>query len=315
MKKINIILAIFVFALSTVSVQAEKLDKMIVLNFGNWKFQDHYTYPYWNSFSGFTLGSATDNSPMWDIDKTETTISVAITDDFGGQSGNGPSTLMTFPKFELSNAVASSLFLGVAGDPMGGAKIENPTAAIELSGFDVNYTYNIYALCALKKGAGGSADGKNRETQLIVTGASAKTDAINATENTSLLEFLDIQPTAEGKLEIKFGAGPNNESAYKDFYINTLIIETSNTATGIEEEVSSGISIYPNPFAESVTISNTENIQSFSIFDLEGKVVYMQAQDIKNQTNINLGFLNPGLYFFQTLDVDNQTQTVKLIKK
>jgi len=315
--KIYSIISILIFGFSISNVNAEKLKKMIVLNFGNWKFSDSYTYPYWNSFANFTLGSTTDKNPMWNIDKEETSISVEITDDFGGQSGNGPNTLMSFSKFDLSNAVTSSLYLGVAGNPMGGGQIQNPTAAIELSGFDVNYTYNIYALCALRTGAGGSADGKNRETQLTVTGSEIKTDAVNVVSNTSLLEFLNIEPTTDRKIEIKFAPGSNNESTYKDFYINTLVVETADKATIIDQDVSSKsqLSVYPNPFVEEVTVMTPKEIQTLTITDLNGKVVYTQNVFSESQFTLNLDFLNSGFYFLQTLMENNRTETVKLIKK
>ena len=60
----------------------------------------------------------------------------------------------------------------------------------------------------------------------------------------------------------------------------------------------SGISIYPNPTSGLVTISSSKSIANIDVFDVTGKLVYCQQNNIKqNITSLDLSNLSNGIYF------------------
>lgn len=71
--------------------------------------------------------------------------------------------------------------------------------------------------------------------------------------------------------------------------------------------------VYPNPFKDILTLSSNEKIQNIEIYDLTGKLVYQQKLSAQ-QKNINLSFLNSGVYLIK---VQNTTgvQVLKVVKK
>lgn len=72
------------------------------------------------------------------------------------------------------------------------------------------------------------------------------------------------------------------------------------------------LKIYPNPFSESITISDTENITSLIIIDFSGRVVKV----INNiSSSINLSDLKTGAYLLNVQYKDNSKSSHKIIKK
>jgi hypothetical protein len=88
---------------------------------------------------------------------------------------------------------------------------------------------------------------------------------------------------------------------------------SDNFSTKITNHFESSPLIYPNPFNESFTIENKENLfSSVVITDLAGKEVYKSA--LSSPINIITIALNKGVYFVK-LQSNNQTNVVKLIKQ
>lgn len=70
--------------------------------------------------------------------------------------------------------------------------------------------------------------------------------------------------------------------------------------------------IYPNPFTDVITITESKNLQLVAIYDISGKVV----SEIKNfDTAISLRDLPSGMYLVKMIMKDGTVQTVKAIKK
>jgi N-acetyl-anhydromuramyl-L-alanine amidase AmpD len=91
--------------------------------------------------------------------------------------------------------------------------------------------------------------------------------------------------------------------------------------TGIENiEFENNILVYPNPFSEKLFISfilEKENPVTYSIFNIEGKIVYSNTSNCKKGNNlieINNQFnsLPKGMYFL-TLEFNNSVNSFKLI--
>lgn len=71
------------------------------------------------------------------------------------------------------------------------------------------------------------------------------------------------------------------------------------------------ISVYPNPFADVVNISNLDSIASISINDNSGKMI----TSFKPAKSLNLSSLSQGLYIINLKMMDGTTKSFKVIKK
>lgn len=76
------------------------------------------------------------------------------------------------------------------------------------------------------------------------------------------------------------------------------------------------IEIYPNPFADFITIKTANNSQNltYSVFDILGEVLISGIVQNNQQPQINLGKLNSGIYFIQVSDGETFV-TRKIIKQ
>lgn len=74
--------------------------------------------------------------------------------------------------------------------------------------------------------------------------------------------------------------------------------------------------IYPNPTAEAITISAslTQQFEALTIYDLKGSVLIRSDLKQGAPANIDLKELNPGLYFVQLIDAENNKQVLKIVK-
>jgi beta-glucanase (GH16 family) len=87
-------------------------------------------------------------------------------------------------------------------------------------------------------------------------------------------------------------ANPVDEAALGSIVIGAM---TTNTSINKLEEVSSVISVYPNPAKNVLSIATDENIESFKIIDLRGAVI-LEGGNVKT---INISALIPGTYFVE----------------
>jgi hypothetical protein len=84
--------------------------------------------------------------------------------------------------------------------------------------------------------------------------------------------------------------------------------------SGIDDEKNnSNVSVYPNPFTNSISIriANNEKIEKIRIFDSLGKVIYLEQNSNKN--TINTEGLNSGVYFIEVI-TDKSIVFKKIIK-
>jgi hypothetical protein len=72
------------------------------------------------------------------------------------------------------------------------------------------------------------------------------------------------------------------------------------------------IKVYPNPFTDTVNISDAASVKSISVSDLSGRLIRV----IDNPgTSIHLGELKQGMYMLTLIMKDGSKQTIKTIKK
>lgn len=101
-----------------------------------------------------------------------------------------------------------------------------------------------------------------------------------------------------------------SESGYDP---STVVVSTTDCTMSINDYTFDSIILYPNPVKDSFTISNTENIMEYQVFDLLGK------QNIKSTNYKTLQDevlkLNPGYYFLEITSNENQKKTIKFLKQ
>ncbi|HWY97935.1 MAG TPA: T9SS type A sorting domain-containing protein, partial [Bacteroidia bacterium] len=105
-------------------------------------------------------------------------------------------------------------------------------------------------------------------------------------------------------LKVKNACGMDSVCKLIDYQISTVSI---NNITN-----DNAISIYPNPSRGEFHISFSSNALKLMVTDITGRVVYNEAPN-KKQFDINLGFLEPGIYFISVTSL--QGTLVKRVMK
>jgi len=92
------------------------------------------------------------------------------------------------------------------------------------------------------------------------------------------------------------------------------IIITGTDVSGVEDADWNKINIFPNPFAETITIQNINEEYHCQIIDMTGRMVH--SSNIANGQQLNLSQLNSGIYNLQLFDEKgNFVISKKIIKK
>lgn len=93
-----------------------------------------------------------------------------------------------------------------------------------------------------------------------------------------------------------------------------LVFDTLNVSTGIIENTSATLSIYPNPLpaGNALRIKNTTEFAWISIFDITGKIILKQKLSTGENAVYFSENVSAGVYFYR-LEKTNQTVTGKLI--
>jgi hypothetical protein len=107
------------------------------------------------------------------------------------------------------------------------------------------------------------------------------------------------------------GGGLGN---HKKLIMNTTFWLANNIITGIENNTIRDFNIFPNPFADELTVTLSENKNMvFEILDLSGKSIRTFEVFGDNSNTIDLSTLAPGLYLLQ--NKSNKGDCQKIIKR
>lgn len=137
-----------------------------------------------------------------------------------------------------------------------------------------------------------------------LTASGANTYTWNTTGNGSNIA---ISPTVTSSYTV-IGTDVNGCSN------TSTITQSVSLCTGINQsESESSISVFPNPFNNSITIKISSNTINIMIVDVLGKVVF-EKQMVSNETELDLGHLNTGFYQM-IVKGDNISYTQKIIKQ
>lgn len=243
----------------------------------------------WNNVSSYTQGLIYNG--LLDVDSNNSGLQLKITDDFGGINTNGPTGFSS--SYTLPGTALSDSFWGNGGVAFGSAI--QPTAGIEISGLDINKTYDF----SLISSRSGVTD--NRETFFSISGTTQLKDSVNSSSNTSnMIEFKNFSPDANGKVTISMRAGANNNQSNKFFYLNAMLITPHTITAGINTLNQNKLSVYPNPVNMEFSIKNLNQIKTVTIKDIFGRTVYNASNSEIKENKFNVQSLANGYYILQT---------------
>ncbi len=77
---------------------------------------------------------------------------------------------------------------------------------------------------------------------------------------------------------------------------DSIILYNIEVASGTSFIERHNIKVSPNPFTNDISISAQVSIQVVEIFDLNGKLIYVQSDGVLNQRTINMRHQSPGVY-------------------
>ncbi|WP_167341794.1 GDSL-type esterase/lipase family protein [Nonlabens sp. SY33080] len=176
-----------------------------------------------NVARSFNAGTI-DEVRLLNSDGVQTDIILKVTDDFRSVNTSGTSNPDSSLSYQSSQS-SDSFF----GNTQPFLNSTNPTAAFVLKGLSPSkhYSFEIFASRM------GVTD--NRETSYLISGQSSQTVYLNPSNNTDqTIELLNVQPDAQGEINIQLTAGPNNTSSSGFFYINAMeLIEHDTTLSSV----------------------------------------------------------------------------------
>ncbi|MBS1548583.1 MAG: T9SS type A sorting domain-containing protein [Bacteroidetes bacterium] len=109
-----------------------------------------------------------------------------------------------------------------------------------------------------------------------------------------------------------FGFNVYSDTNQYNLYVDDIHVVTSTMGTSELANAKEGIKIYPNPFADVLTISDVKNVKTITVADASGRLV----KTINKPSNeLQLGDLKTGMYLLTLEFKDGSTKTIKAMKK
>jgi hypothetical protein len=97
-------------------------------------------------------------------------------------------------------------------------------------------------------------------------------------------------------------------------YSEVIDIVVENCTGLAENAKNSNVKVFPNPFSQSVNISNAQEIAQVEIRDITGRVVYTAAYNNVNVIQINTAAFTSGVYFIRMTTLNNEVIDQKIVK-
>lgn len=87
------------------------------------------------------------------------------------------------------------------------------------------------------------------------------------------------------------------------------LVKLTENSTAVKDGEVLEFSIYPNPASDYIQLSNADNIESISLYDLTGRMII--SHFISGDTQIDLSDYMPGLYVLKATDITGRTGVKK----
>ncbi len=126
--------------------------------------------------------------------------------------------------------------------------------------------------------------------------------------------------TTRMRVSMKYNALSTSCETFSFGEVEDYTVNIIEQTLGVTENVLDGLSIYPNPFNDSITIKFEKQLSNYSVtlFDISGRLMYQsQNTDTSSSTlNIsNLATLSSGTYVLKITDHDTNSITIKKLIK
>lgn len=126
-------------------------------------------------------------------------------------------------------------------------------------------------------------------------------------------EEIDLTPYVGNNVLFKFVLTSDIYGTEDGFYFDDFLVRKIVNTTGVNENtsISDEVMVYPNPSKNEINVLSKDNIQSISIYDITGKLMYVNDSVHQKHFRENFNF-SSGLYFIQ-IKTENQSVLVKKI--
>jgi hypothetical protein len=104
-----------------------------------------------------------------------------------------------------------------------------------------------------------------------------------------------------------------NQGSQSDFFIAKYATTPCSTASTDNFEKEQGLNFYPNPVNDILTIDIKE-ASSYTLYNLQGSIIKQGNLSPSNNT-MDCSVLDSGCYMLHVIDINNNKQVVKVIKK
>ncbi len=95
---------------------------------------------------------------------------------------------------------------------------------------------------------------------------------------------------------------------------HTIAAEFSVDETGLET-LAEQVTVYPNPFNNTLTITNASGLRNIALKNLFGQSVFEKDIVSTDEEFINTESLPPGVYFLRMAGTDGSHRVLKIIKE
>lgn len=264
----------------------ESTDNNTILHYPiNISFGSAVSSSSWNSL---TNAQNSIISGLKDLEGNDTGIMIEVDDAFGGINTNGPTSTSTV--LNMPSEVSSSSFYGNAL-PFNN-KTET-TGGFLLSRLNKEYIYSFTMFSS-------RIASDNRETYFTVDGANEKTVTVNSSGNINVVDIREIQPTSQGTISLRFGAGNNNNQANKFFYVNALQIKgTKLEQNSIDEDVQLSLKFHPSLVTDVAYIQSSSFVQDAVVYNLQGYRILSLGRIEPGNNVFDLSSLQKGIYILK----------------
>ena len=145
-------------------------------------------------------------------------------------------------------------------------------------------------------------------------------------DNILLADSTHDEPNSHGFVTYKIKLKPslavgtqihNTAAIYFDYnaaVLTNTVLNTLQTATGVQELNAGSFAVYPNPSNGLVTVSSTDMISKVVVINVLGEVMKSISADSK-QVLVDITDLKSSVYFIQITDAKNQTRIQKIVKE
>ena len=125
-------------------------------------------------------------------------------------------------------------------------------------------------------------------------------------------DFSDAVSNGNTKVVLFFNAGVQTGTTNDVYYIDD--IKWSSTLSIENFRKIYELTSYPNPVYDIIRVESMVNINSFVIYDIQGKNLISKKNINKKSVEIDISMLNSGTYFLKNI-LEKEIKTLKIIKR